>query len=440
MEIFSNVIEITASLFEVFVILLFINRFLNLKYLKKHFKIQFVVSFIIIGMYMVISQYLQNYVFEKYTGIFDIIGILLFIIYTVVLFDAKILYKILVPTLSISFIMIANSAMVMLFTNVFGISGKELFTVLGLPRIIVMFSGKILYLILSEMILKFYRRKKTYLSKPETVFICGAVICSLVLMFELMKEMLMESEKDISMYILLLTSTILIDIFMFFALKLISDKNRKTFQYQMEKMKNDNIVNLYNSTKTIYNELQMMRHDMKNRMLILYDYIEKDEKEKAFAFIDDMVESKLKNFVTYINTGSDIIDTVINIKLNIAREHNIDVECNICSDFETNDNENIVAVISNAIDNAIEASEKVKNPHITLSIVDKRKYTDVTVSNLIEESVLKKNEALETSKKEKNLHGFGINSMKKICNECNGMLEFYEILDSFVIHIMFPKK
>lgn len=40
----------------------------------------------------------------------------------------------------------------------------------------------------------------------------------------------------------------------------------------------------------------------------------------------------------------------------------------------------------------------------------------------------------------KNLHGFGINSMKKICNECNGMLEFYEILDSFVIHIMFPKK
>ena len=42
--------------------------------------------------------------------------------------------------------------------------------------------------------------------------------------------------------------------------------------------------------------------------------------------------------------------------------------------------------------------------------------------------------------KQKNLHGFGINSMKKICNECNGMLEFYEIFDSFVIHIMFPKK
>ena len=101
MEIFSNIIEITASLFEVFVILLFINRFLNLKYFRKHFKIQFVISFIIIGMYMVISQYLQNCVFEKYTGVFDIIGMLLFIIYTVVLFDAKILYKILVPTLSI---------------------------------------------------------------------------------------------------------------------------------------------------------------------------------------------------------------------------------------------------------------------------------------------------------------------------------------------------
>lgn len=439
MEILSRSIEIIVSLFEVFIILMFINRFLDMKISKNYERLQFIISFCVISVYMIFAQCFQSYVLGEYNGLFDIVGMLIFIVYTFIFFNARILDKILVPVLSISFIMLVNNLLVIILTNAFHFSSQELST-MGLPRIFVLFTGKILYLILSELIIKFYKGKETYLEKPEVILILGMAIFSLVMMFELMSKILAKPNDDISLYVLLFISTALIDIFVFFVLKMISDRNRKILQYRMEKMKNENIVNLYVSTKTIYTELQTMKHDLKNQMLILYDYIEKDEKDKAFDFINEIVEYKLKRFVTYVNTGSDIVDTILNVKLNLARENNIAVDCSIGSDFKTNDNESIVAVISNAIDNAIEACEKVEDPTIVLFIFDRGKYTNVLIKNSIYSSVLNRKNIFKTSKKEDKEHGFGIHSMQKVCKECNGLIEFYEEENTFITHIMFPKK
>ena len=65
MEIFSNIIEITASLFEVFVILLFINRFLNLKYFSNDFKGEKDINLTINEIDRLLTMY-----YDKYTGLY----------------------------------------------------------------------------------------------------------------------------------------------------------------------------------------------------------------------------------------------------------------------------------------------------------------------------------------------------------------------------------
>ncbi len=60
----------------------------------------------------------------------------------------------------------------------------------------------------------------------------------------------------------------------------------------------------------------------------------------------------------------------------------------------------------------------------------------ILVSNSIETSVLTDNENLETSKKDKELHGIGIKTIKEIVKKYDGMIQFYEEEKEFCCHIL----
>ena len=48
------------------------------------------------------------------------------------------------------------------------------------------------------------------------------------------------------------------------------------------------------------------------------------------------------------------------------------------------------------------------------------------------------NPSLQTTKQEKNIHGYGIKSMKKIIQGANGFIEFFEEKNMFCVHILLP--
>ena len=59
--------------------------------------------------------------------------------------------------------------------------------------------------------------------------------------------------------------------------------------------------------------------------------------------------------------------------------------------------------------------------------------------NTILSSVLEKNSKLKTTKKEKELHGFGTQTMKYIAEKYDGAVDFYETESMFVTDIMLKK-
>lgn len=100
------------------------------------------------------------------------------------------------------------------------------------------------------------------------------------------------------------------------------------------------------------------------------------------------------------------------------------------------DDMDLCIVISNLLDNAIEAEIKEEYAAIDLSISIIGNYLNIRLKNRISRSVLKNNQKLQTTKSDKEHHGLGILSVMDVVQQNDGMHEFYEDDNWFVANVM----
>lgn len=168
--------------------------------------------------------------------------------------------------------------------------------------------------------------------------------------------------------------------------------------------------------------IRKLKHDLLNQYTGLYGYLEKGNYDK----IGDFLSKEIKNLksmerVTYF--GDAYIDSLISHKLYEAKEKGIDIEvsCNIISIGKINPPD-LGILIANALDNAIEASEKVEDKKITLKVMMKGSYLHMIFTNYC---INKEIDLSKTSKlHDKRNHGYGIKSMKHIVSLYNGRIKF----------------
>ena len=80
-------------------------------------------------------------------------------------------------------------------------------------------------------------------------------------------------------------------------------------------------------------------------------------------------------------------------------------------------------------------TEKEENRYICLNMGVEQNMIHLVVSNYIAESVLQNNTLLETSKKNKQLHGIGLRGVKEFVKNKKGEIEIFEENHMFVVHI-----
>ena len=92
----------------------------------------------------------------------------------------------------------------------------------------------------------------------------------------------------------------------------------------------------------------------------------------------------------------------------------------------------------NLLDNAIEAERKVEQREVYFEMIMKNEYVSCIVKNKINQSVLQNNEGLKTNKKNTEEHGLGIEHVKELVENIDGMFEVFELKDNFCVHVMIP--
>lgn len=202
----------------------------------------------------------------------------------------------------------------------------------------------------------------------------------------------------------------------------------------------DSIEEKLSVQKQNSDKLQKIRHDIRNHLINAKLLIENNDIDNADLLLNDII-GQTDNITLSISqsTGNNIIDTIVAFKATVCENKNIsfEYELDILPELEI-DYADISSVISNLIDNAIEASEKTERPYIMLKIYTHGSYLDIFVKNTYNGKISADYEhnCLATTKKDVDSHGYGTRIIKEIAEKYDGNYSWKESDAFFIANVL----
>jgi len=236
--------------------------------------------------------------------------------------------------------------------------------------------------------------------------------------------------------VLIMVCLIIINIICYYIFVKMSAKNKERMQYSLMELRLKEQEKNLMEMKQSYEEIRKLRHDMKNYLECAATLLHNGKCTEAENYLSALLENRICFGTQIILTGSDAVNAVISSKIALCQKHKINFHYEITGNVELVPELDLSILLANLLDNAIEASIKIKdNRKISLKIYNERSYIVILISNYIKESVLDKNPHLYTTKKDKLRHGVGNLSVKDIVKKHNGMISIYEKNHYFFVDI-----
>lgn len=185
-------------------------------------------------------------------------------------------------------------------------------------------------------------------------------------------------------------------------------------------------------------DLKIFTHDIKNHLEQISNLTDNTE---ISTYI-----SKLYGTVNQYNkvalSGNKTLDVIINKYHTLCANKNIEVTFNVkTANLMDIDNTDLSTILNNALDNAVESAEQSTGKKISVDIYTKKLFEIIKIQNSCDRTPVTANKKLLTSKKEKALHGFGIESIERTINHYDGLFDwsYDEENKVFEITIAIPK-
>lgn len=168
-------------------------------------------------------------------------------------------------------------------------------------------------------------------------------------------------------------------------------------------------------------KFRCMQHDMKNHLLAIKKMANDNQQVERYI---EQLQEEMKESGTIVETGNKMIDGLLSEKLQWALGQEIQVNVNM--DLKTAGfikDIDLCAIVTNAMDNAIEASVQVKEKarrriHIKAGVV--QGYLVFRFMNYFENELVMDGDRMISNKADDKLHGLGILSIRYALNNYNG--------------------
>ena len=192
--------------------------------------------------------------------------------------------------------------------------------------------------------------------------------------------------------------------------RLVMEQN-KYYNRQLELMKAS-----LETTKAI-------RHDINNHMASISTLVKSNEKEQTLQYISNILEHFAAER-NYASSGNIIVDSIINFKFQEAEQRRIKttLDLNIPKNLGVSPID-MTIILGNLLDNAIEAASKVKeNPYINVKLKYDKGRLLLQVDNPYAGELIEKDGRFFTTKEDKDNHGIGLESAKKVIQKYSGTM------------------
>lgn len=171
-------------------------------------------------------------------------------------------------------------------------------------------------------------------------------------------------------------------------------------------------------------DMQKLRHDVKNNIATISALIDNGDAAEAKRLLDEL-GARLGSALGGSNkTGIPAADTAVSKKSKRCEELSITLDMHIEPLPETKIPPiDLSSVISNILDNAIEAAQGCENPVITLRIFKYKSYLAMICENPTNTAPRVVNGTL-ASTKDGGGHGYGVEIIGEICKNNNGRFQY----------------
>lgn len=189
--------------------------------------------------------------------------------------------------------------------------------------------------------------------------------------------------------------------------------------------------------KKYIDDFKSIRHDFKNHILGINALIRSKRYDDLLRYIGKIYFKA--QFITekFIVTGNLIIDAIINNKLDEAFKNHIKVKTDIFVPESLNIDEfDLVVVLGNVIDNAIEASCKLEESERVIKILISYNIKGTLLISVTNNYNVENFNRFETTKKNKLSHGIGLKNVIEVIKNNNGFFEIYRKDKTFEVKIM----
>lgn len=214
---------------------------------------------------------------------------------------------------------------------------------------------------------------------------------------------------------------LLMNLSVFFLYDQLSVACAKKQEEALTKQQNNYYHQQFELMQESINKVRTIQHDLKNHLFVIKSFIDMDNPLKAKAYISKIL-NKCNHCHEYVQSGNVVIDSILNYKLGQAEEKGIETDVDVLVPKDLSVTPFSMSVIlGNLLDNAVNATEKLKNnKKINIIIKHDKNMLMIKVDNTFDGNVMYKRGKIITTHVDKKNHGLGLQSINRVLEQHDG--------------------
>ena len=272
-----------------------------------------------------------------------------------------------------------------------------------------------LFLIIIKRISVIKKKNVIDMSNKEWLQFLIFPIFTLITVIVMTNSMVTSYHEDIvNVYYVIAIVLIVLNMVVFHLINEILENSQRIREADVLKQQSIGQLELYNSLRKYYDIQRKRTHEYKNQIMCIDSLLKKKNYNKLEEYINSIFD-KLDGQLDMVDTNNEVVNAVINAKYYEALQNDVlfILKINDLSHIKVSD-EDIVTILSNLLDNAIEAAGQCEIDKRTVGI--KLLYEDDVLSIAVSNSYKTEPEIMEdgymrTIKDDKEQHGLGIRNV-----------------------------
>lgn len=432
-------IELTVNLIQQ---ILFFG-FLYLFFEKPSGKVKNIIIFSLAVLSMFIIENYFSFHNMTFNHLDSLIGIIVMILYAVLFLKGALYLRILMPIIIYVLNMIVSFSLLYLITYLGGKTLEESVAFSTSFRCIYLIIVNLTYMLLLWIMLRI-SKKKLLLNNIYDIlaFIIVPVLCMLGMYVDAIIYEIVDFDKLILLLIIInLFILVAASVIVWFLLIKTSKDNKVKTDLLLSKQREELYKNSVIATNEQIEKISTIKHDIKNNLMSASMLITEGQYEKAKLLCDSLSE-RLTTAHTPVHTNNPVLNAIINVEIEKSESKNIDFSYDINDDLSFVADSDIVSIIGNLCDNAIEYLSKIPESkrQMEIAVTVYRDYYCITCKNTIISSILNTNPTLESTKDDISFHGKGMKILNKIAGKYQGEIIYSEENNQLIISAIIRNK